>query len=285
MSTLRIAIQKSGRLYEESVDLLKAAGLKIDNGRQQLKAEVRGFSAEVFFLRNSDIPQYLEDGVADIGIVGSNLLEEYQNPLDSIESLGFSKCRVSLAVPRESSYQSVQDLAGKRIATSYPNTLRRFLEDQGVTADIHNISGSVEIAPNIGVADAICDIVSSGNTLFVNGLRETEVILRSEAVLVARPNLSTEIQDLLDQFLFRIRSVLRSRQYKYILLNAPNGQLERITNILPGMKSPTIIPLAEAGWSSVHSVIEEGRFWPIIDELRQAGAEGILITPIEKMAL
>jgi len=285
MSTLRIAIQKSGRLYEESVDLLKAAGLKIDNGRQQLKAEVRGFPAEIFFLRNSDIPQYLEDGVADIGIIGSNLLEEYQNPLDSIEALGFSKCRVSLAVPRESSDQSVQDLAGKRIATSYPNTLRRFLEDQGVSADIHNISGSVEIAPNIGVADAICDIVSSGNTLFVNGLRETEVILRSEAVLVARPNLSPEIQDLIDQFLFRIRSVLRSRRFKYILLNAPNDQLERITNILPGMKSPTIIPLAEAGWSSVHSVIEEGRFWPIIDELRQAGAEGILITPIEKMAL
>jgi ATP phosphoribosyltransferase len=280
---LRIAVQKSGRLLEDSLQILKECGLKVDASNGKLKSVVPNFPLEVLFLRNSDIPQYVNDGVADIAIIGENLLIEERSKLQVMLKLNFSKCRVSLAVPKNSTIQSVKDFEGKKIATSYPSTVQDYLDQNGVKAEIHTISGSVEIAPTIGLADGICDIVSSGNTLFMNGLRELQTILKSEAVLVKGPKLSAEKEEILKKLVFRIEAVLASKNSKYILLNAPNSAIAEITSILPGMKSPTILPLAEEGWSSLHSVISEDQFWENIDALKQAGAEGILIVPIEKM--
>lgn len=285
MSKLKIAIQKSGRLNKDSLKLLKDCGIAINNGKDQLKVSVNNFKLEILYLRNSDIPQYIEDGVADIGIVGENLLIEKQKNIETIEKLGFSKCRLSLAVPKDITDTTVSFFNQKKIATSYPNTLKKYLKSQSVEAEIHTISGSVEIAPNIGLADGVCDIVSSGSTLFKNGLKETQVILRSEAVLVKNPNLSIEKELILNALLFRIRSVLRAKNSKYILMNVPDSKIQAITNILPVLKSPTILPLAEKGWSSLHSVIDENKFWEVIDELKQMGAEDILIVPIDKMVL
>lgn len=282
---LRIAVQKSGRLQEDSLLILKECGLKVDASNGKLKSIVPNFPLEVLFLRNSDIPQYVEDGVVDIAIIGENLLIEEESKLEVLLPLSFSKCRVSLAVPKNSDIQSVKDFEGKKIATSYPATVQNYLRKNGVTAEIHTISGSVEVAPTIGLADGICDIVSSGNTLFMNGLRELEVILQSEAVLVQNSKLSIEKKDILDKLIFRMKAVLSSRNSKYILLNAPNEAIAEISRILPGMKSPTVLPLAEPGWSSLHSVISEDQFWEKIDALKNAGAEGILIVPIEKMVL
>lgn len=268
---------------EDSLQILKECGLKVDASNGKLKSTVPNFPLEVLFLRNSDIPQYVEDGVVDIAIIGENLLIEEGSKLNILLSLGFSKCRVSLAVPKNSTIQSVKDFQGKKIATSYPKTVEDYLKKNGVSAEIHTISGSVEIAPTIGLADGICDIVSSGNTLFMNGLKELEVILKSEAVLVKNSKLSNEKLEILDRLVFRLKAVLASKNSKYILLNAPNDAISRIIEILPGMKSPTILPLAEPGWSSLHSVISEDQFWENIDALKNAGAEGILIVPIEKM--
>lgn len=285
MTKIRIAIQKSGRLNEESLQILKDCGISIDNGKDQLKASSRNFPIEVFYLRNGDIPQYLRDGVVDIAIIGENVLIEKGEDISIAEKLGFSKCKVSLAVPKSVKYNSVKDLEGKRIATSYPNTVLSYLKEKGVNADLHIINGSVEIAPNIGLADAICDIVSSGSTLFKNNLKEVEIMLTSEAVLAVSPKISAERRDLLQKLQFRIQSVLRARSSKYVLLNAPNDKLEGILKLLPGMRSPTVLPLAEEGWSSVHTVINKDKFWEVIDELKSAGAEGILVCPIEKMVL
>ena len=285
MSKLKIAIQKSGRLNEDSLKLLKSCGIKVDNGKDQLKVDVPNFPMEILYLRNSDIPQYLEDGVADIAIVGENLLIEKRRKVEVIQKLGFSKCRVSLAVPKEVENEDLSYFQGKKIATSYPNTVQSFLNEKGIKSDIHTISGSVEIAPNIGLADGICDIVSSGSTLFKNGLKETEVILKSEAVLAASSDLNEEKQAILDKLLFRIKAVLKAKNTKYILLNVPNEKIEEVSRILPVLKSPTILPLAEEGWSSLHSVIDEEKFWEVIDELKDAGAEGILVVPIDKIVL
>lgn len=285
MSKLKIAIQKSGRLNEDSLKLLAACGITIDNGFDQLKVTSTNFPLEVFFLRNSDIPQYLEDGVVDIAILGENLLIEEEKTLKIETYLGFSKCKLSIATPKGINYKSIKDLEGKRIATSYPNTLKSYLAKNNVKAELHIISGSVEIAPNIGLADAICDLVSSGNTLFKNGLEEKEIILKSEACLVVSPLISNENQLILNKLNFRIQSVLKARKSKYILMNVPNDKIEAVSKILPVLKSPTILPLAEEGWSSLHSVIDEDKFWDVIDELKQNGAEGILVVPIEKMVL
>ncbi|WP_282018662.1 ATP phosphoribosyltransferase [Salegentibacter mishustinae] len=282
---LRIAIQKSGRLNEDSLKILKDAGISIDNGKEQLKASARNFPLEVMYLRNGDIPQYLRDGVVDVAIIGENVLIEKGKDIIQGEKLGFSKCRVSLAVPKSMKYNGINDLDGKKIATSYPNTVNEFLEKKGITAELHIINGSVEIAPNIGLADGICDIVSSGSTLFKNGLKEVEVMLKSEAVLAISPKISEGRQEILEKLQFRLKSVLNARTSKYILLNAPNENLENIIKLLPGMRSPTVLPLAEEGWSSIHTVINEERFWEVIDELKQNGAEGILVAPIEKMVL
>ena len=285
MEKLKIAIQKSGRLNEDSIKVLKDCGISIDNGKDQLKASARNFPMEVFYLRNGDIPQYLKDGVVDIAIIGENVLKEKGGNIAVAENLGFSKCRVSLAVPKSSTYAEIKDLEGKRIATSYPNTLNAYLSGKGVQAELHIINGSVEIAPNIGLADAICDIVSSGSTLFKNNLKEVEVMLRSEAVLAVSPMIAEKQREILEDLRFRIKSVLVARQSKYILMNAPNDKLEDIIKILPGMRSPTVLPLAEEGWSSVHTVINKDKFWEVINELKQLGAEGILVCPIEKMVL
>lgn len=285
MSKLKIAIQKSGRLYEESLQLLKDCGIFVNNGKDQLKVSVDNFPMEIMYLRNSDIPQYLEDGVVDIAIVGENLLVEKQKNIGIIQNLGFSKCRVSLAVPKEVETDDINYFQGKKIATSYPNTLKNFLEKNNISADIHVISGSVEIAPNIGLADGICDIVSSGSTLFKNGLRETVTILKSDAVLAKTFQLNNDKQKILKKFLFRIQSVLRAKNSKYILMNVPNEKISEVANVLPVLKSPTVIPLAEEGWSSIHSVIDEERFWEVIDELKQKGAQDILIIPIDKMVI
>lgn len=282
---LKIAIQKSGRLNEGSLKILKECGISIDNGKDQLKAPARNFPLEMLFLRNSDIPEYVADGVADIAIIGENVVIEKEKEVDVVQKLNFSKCKVSLAVPKDVDYPGVEWFNGKRIATSYPNTLRGFLDDKGVDADIHVISGSVEIAPNIGLADGICDIVSTGSTLFKNGLKEAEVMLQSEAVLVKNKDLSAEKQEILDKLVFRLNAVLAAKNNNYVLLNAPNDKLDAIIDILPGMKSPTVLPLAQEGWSSVHSVLSEDQFWKIIDKLKENGAEGILIVPIDKMVL
>ena len=285
MNTLKIAIQKSGRLNEDSLKILKDCGISVDNGNDQLKATALNFPLEILFLRNSDIPQYLIDGVADIAIVGDNLLVEKGGTIEVVEKLGFSKCKVSIALPKTVNYNSIEDLDGKRIATSYPNTVLNYFKSKNVNVEIHQISGSVEIAPNIGLSDAIVDIVSTGSTLFKNNLKEVKVILKSEAVLAASPNLSEEKKVLLDKLIFRIQSVLKARKSKYILMNVPNNKIQEISSILPVLKSPTVLPLAEAGWSSVHSVINDDQFWEVIDQLKNAGAEGILICPIEKMVL
>ena len=285
MSNLRIAIQKAGRLHDESMEILKDIGISIDNGKDQLKAAARDFPVEVFYLRNGDIPQYLRDGVVDAAIICENILIEKGSDLPFVERLGFSKCKVSIAVPKESDAACLKDLAGKEIATSYPETVKRFLDAQGITAKLHIINGSVEIAPNIGLADGICDIVSSGSTLFKNGLKEIEVLLKSEAVLAVSPKMNAERKAILEKIQFRIKSVLKGRESKYILLNAPNDKLPEIIKLLPGMRSPTVMPLAEKGWSSVHTVISKNTFWEIIDELKSKGAEGILVCPIEKMVL
>jgi len=285
MSTLKIAIQKSGRLNEDSIQILKDCGISINNGNDQLKAEASNFPLEVLYLRNSDIPQYLIDGVVDLAIVGDNLLVEKGKHIEVIQKLGFSKCKVSVAVPKTFEYNSIQDLAGLRIATSYPNTVNEYFNSFGLSVDIHQISGSVEIAPNIGLADAIVDIVSSGSTLFKNNLREVEVILKSEAVLAVSPKVSPEIQKHIDTLKFRIQSVLRARNSKYILMNVPNDRIDEIGKILPVLRSLTVLPLAQEGWSSVHSVIDKDTFWDVIDKLKEAGAEGILVCPIEKMVL
>jgi ATP phosphoribosyltransferase len=285
MKKLRISIQKSGRLNEDSLKLIKECDISIDSGNDQLKVTARNFPIEIFFLRNSDIPQYIEDGVADIAIIGENLLIEKQHNVKIIRKLGFSRCKVSLAVPKNIDYNGVEYFNGKKLATSYPNTLQKYLAEKGVSAEIHEISGSVEIAPNIGLSDGICDIVSTGSTLFKNGLKEVEVMHQSEAVIIAGTNLDAETQAILDKFLFRINSVLAARNNKYVLLNAPNNKLSDIIKLLPGMKSPTVMPLADSGWSSVHSVMSDHEFWENIDALKAAGAQGILIVPIEKMVL
>lgn len=282
---LKIAIQKSGRLHDDSIKLLKECGIDINNGVNKLKTEATNFPLEVFFLRDDDIPQYIEDGVADIGIVGENVVLEKQKQVNIVQKLGFGKCRLSMAVEKSVDYTSVKDLQNKRIATSYPVIVEDFLQQNGITAEIHEISGSVEIAPGIGLADAICDLVSSGSTLFMNGLKEVETVLKSEAVLAACHNLKPEQQLLLDKLLFRIQAVRKAKNNKYILLNAPNDKLNEIIGLLPGMKSPTVLPLAEAGWSSVHSVLNENDFWDIIESLKAAGAQGILVVPIEKMVI
>ena len=285
MNTLKIAVQKSGRLKDDSMKLLKDIGISIDNGKDQLKATATNFPVEVFYLRNGDIPQYLKDGVVDAAIIGNNVLVEKGNVIEYIAKLGFSKCRVSIAVPKSMDYQSLKDLNGKQIATSYPNTVNAFLEQNNITANIHVINGSVEIAPNIGLAEAIVDIVSTGGTLFKNNLVEKDVILKSEAVLAVSPTIQAPQKAVLDKIKFRIEAVLKGQSSKYVLLNAPNDSLEAIINLLPGMKSPTVLPLAESGWSSVHSVIDKYQFWDIIDDLKALGAQGILICPIEKMVL
>ena len=282
---IKIAIQKSGRLNIDSLEILKKCGISIENGKDQLKAAARNFPLEVLYLRNGDIPQYLRDGVVDLAIIGENLIHEKGKGIETIERLGFSKCRVSIALPKEVEFNNVKELDGKRIATSYPNTVKRFFEENGIAADIHIINGSVEIAPNIGLADAICDIVSSGSTLFKNNLKEVVKIMESEAVLVQAPNLSSEKNELIEKLRFRLRAVLRAKKSKYILLNAPNDKIEQISNILPVLKSPTVLPLSQKGWSSLHSVIDEGSFWDVIDALKEAGAEDILVCPIEKMVL
>lgn len=284
-TVLRIAIQKSGRLYEDSVQLLKECGIELRNVKDRLRTVSENFPIEVFFLRDDDIPEYVEDGVADIGIVGQNVLAEKNRKVDTVEALGFGKCRLSIAVPKSVVYEGVASLEGKRIATSYPHLVKSFLAENKVTASIHEISGSVEIAPGIGLSDVIVDLVSSGGTLFMNGLKEAEIILESQAVLVARKNLDEEKIAILEKILFRIRSVKKAKKSKYVLMNAPNDQLENIIALLPGMRSPTILPLAKEGWSSVHSVLSEDKFWEIIENLKAAGAEGILVVPIEKMIL
>ncbi len=280
---LRIAIQKSGRLNEDSMKLLKECGIDIANGVNKLKAEASNFPLEVYFLRDDDIPQYVEDAVADIGFVGENVVYEKNKKVEVAEHLGFGKCRLSIAVSRNEDYYDVSYLNGKRIATTYPVIVKRFMEEKGVDAEIHEISGSVEIAPGIGLAHAICDLVSSGSTLFMNGLKEVETILRSQAVLIKGSHLDEEKQRLLDKLLFRIKAVKKAKNNKYVLLNAPNDKLEEIIGLLPGMKSPSVLPLAETGWSSVHSVLNENDFWDIIEKLKEAGAQGILVVPIEKM--
>lgn len=282
---LRLAIQKSGRLHEDSIRLLKECGVDISNGVNKLKAEASNFPLELFFLRDDDIPQYVEDGVADIGFVGENVVYEKQKKVAVAEKLGFGKCRLSIAVRKGEAYPNVQYLEGKKIATSYPVITQAFLKEQGVSAEIHEISGSVEIAPGIGLADAICDLVSSGSTLFMNGLKEVETILQSQAVLIKNQQLTEAQEQLLARLIFRMQAVKKAKNNKYILLNAPNENLQQIISLLPGMKSPTVLPLAEPGWSSVHSVLNENEFWDIIEQLKAAGAEGILVVPIEKMII
>jgi len=280
---LKIAVQKSGRLSKDSTSLLKRCGIKFNNGLGKLKSEAENFPVEIYFLRDDDIPEYVADGVADVGIVGENVLAETEKKVDSIEKLGYGKCRLALAVPKDFAYQSVKDFDGKRVATTYPQILSGFFNKNKVNADIHTISGSVEIAPSIGLADAVCDLVSSGSTLFTNGLREVETVMESEAVLIAQKNLPAGLQTILEKLLFRIKSVKAAKQNKYILLNAPDGKLGEILRLLPGIKSPTVMPLATRGWSSVHSVINENDFWEIVEQLKIAGAEGILVLSIDQM--
>lgn len=282
---LKIAVQKSGRLLDDSLQLLKECGISIDNGRNQLKASARNFPIDILYLRNGDIPQYVQDGVADIGIIGQNTVIEKEKNVQEVLSLGFSKCRLSIAIPRQHDYTGPEWLSGKKIATSYPNSLRKFLQSHNIRADIHEISGSVEIAPNIGLADAICDLVSTGSTLFKNNLEEQEVILQSQACIIKSANLGDPVQQILQKLIFRIESVLTARKNKYLLMNARNETVDDIIRLLPGIKSPTVMPLAQSGWSSIHTVISEESFWEIIDSLKAKGAEGILIIPIQKMIL
>ncbi len=286
VSKLKVAIQKSGRLHDDSIRLLKECGIDITNGVNKLKTEASNFPLEVYFLRDDDIPQYVEDAVADLGIVGENVVYEKNKTIEVVDKLGFGKCRLSIAVSRSENYEDDPNyLQGKRIATTYPNIVQKYLTENNINCEIHEISGSVEIAPGIGLADAVCDLVSSGSTLFMNGLKEVETILQSQAVLVKNNGLSAEKQLLLEKLLFRIQAVKKAKNTKYILLNAPNDKLNEIISLLPGMKSPTVLPLAESGWSSVHSVLNENDFWEIIEKLKDAGAQGILVVPIEKMII
>ena len=285
MSILKIAIQKSGRLSDNSKNLLEECGIKFSNGAGVLKTIAKNFPIEVLFLRDDDIPQYVEQQVADIGILGENMVLEKNKGVNILEQLGFATCRLSLAIPREEKYTGPGYFMNRKIATSYPKILSDFLKKNNITAEIEEISGSVEIAPGIGLADGICDIVSSGSTLLTNGLHEVETILKSQAVIIGNKHLSIEKQEILSKLLFRIRSVKNAKENKYILLNAPESAIQKICSILPGMKSPTIVPLADKGWFSIHSVVEEDQFWDRIDKLKEAGAEGILVIPIEKMIL
>ncbi|AKD04809.1 ATP phosphoribosyltransferase [Pontibacter korlensis] len=280
---LRLAIQKSGRLSDDSLNLIRECGISFINSSLKLKTACTNFPLEILFLRDDDIPGYVADGVADIGIVGQNVLVEEGKQELTVEALGFSKCRLSLAVPKSADYNSISDLNGKNIATSYPNLLQAFLDEQGVQAHIHTISGSVEIAPSIGLAEAICDIVSSGSTLISNGLKEVERVFKSEAVLIANQELPQEKREILEKLLFRVHAVQRARKAKYILLNSPDDKIEEISQLLPSIKAPTVLPLAEEGWSSIHSVVNEDDFWEIIEKIKAAGAQGILVVPIEKM--
>lgn len=282
---LKLAIQKSGRLHEDSMKLLKECGIAISNGANKLKTEATNFPLQVFFLRDDDIPQYVEDAVADIGIVGENVVYEKNKSVKAVEQLGFGGCRLSIAVVRGEQYNNIQSLEGRRIATSYPHLTKQFLKKNKVNAEIHEISGSVEIAPGIGLSDAICDLVSSGSTLLTNGLKEVETILQSQAVLIRHNDFDVVQQQVLDKLLFRIHAVRKAKNNKYILLNAPNDKLDEIIGLLPGMKSPTVLPLADKGWSSVHSVLSEDEFWDKIEQLKAAGAQGILVVPIEKMVM
>lgn len=282
---LKLAVQKSGRLHDDSIQLLKDCGISIRNSKNELKSISENFPIEVYFLRDDDIPQYVEDGVADIGIVGQNVLYEKNKSVSVVEPLGFGKCRLSIAVPKAENYPGAEFLNGKKIATSYPFLTKKFFEENYIKAEIHEISGSVELAPGIGLADAICDLVSTGSTLLMNGLKEVQTILKSEAVLIEYPALKKEQKQLLGKLLFRIRSVKKAKNNKYVLLNAPNDSLEQIIKLLPGMKAPTVLPLAEEGWSSVHSVLSEDEFWDKIEQLKNAGAQGILVVPIEKMVI
>ncbi|MBS1639208.1 MAG: ATP phosphoribosyltransferase [Bacteroidetes bacterium] len=285
MMKLKLAIQKSGRLSDDSIKLLKDCGIDLHNVKDRLKTDADNFPLEIFFLRDDDIPQYVEDGVADIGFVGENVVYEKNKKIEVVEKLGFGKCRLSIGISRNENYTNASYLNNKKIATSYPVIVEKFLKENNITAEIHEISGSVEIAPGIGLANAICDLVSSGSTLFMNGLKEVETILQSQAVLVKNKNLDTSKQQLLNKLLFRIQSVKKAKNNKYILLNAPNNKLKEIIALLPGMKSPTVLPLATEGWSSVHSVLNENEFWDIIEQLKAQGAEGILVVPIEKMII
>ena len=282
---IRLAIQKSGRLSEDSIKLLKDCGIDLRNVKDRLRTEADNFPLEVFFLRDDDIPQYVEDGVADIGFVGENVLYEKNRKVSIVEKLGFGKCRLSIGIHKTDEYNDASYLQGKKIATSYPVLVNKFLQENNIQSEIHEISGSVEIAPGIGLADAIVDLVSSGSTLFMNGLKEVETILNSQAVLIKYNQLTQEKELLLNKLLFRIQSVRKAKNNKYILLNAPNEKLSEIVALLPGMKSPTVVPLATEGWSSVHSVLNENEFWDIIEQLKNAGAQGILVIPIEKMIL
>lgn len=282
---LKLAIQKSGRLHEDSMQLLADCGISVKNGKNQLKSTAENFPIEVYFLRDDDIPQYVEDNVAHIGIVGENVLLEKNKAVHVVEKLGFGKCRLSVAIKKSDDYPGAAMLEGKRIATSYPVLTKKFLEENKIRADIHEISGSVELAPGIGLADAVCDLVSSGSTLFMNGLKEVQTILNSQAVLISSGQLDNEQVKILNQLLFRIRAVKKAKNNKYVLLNAPNDSLQEIFRLLPGMKSPTVLPLAEEGWSSVHSVLNEDEFWEKIEALKNAGAQGILVVPIEKMIM
>lgn len=284
-SIIRIAVQKSGRLSEDSLSLIKECGIKFYNGTGKLKSTSTNFPIEFLFLRDDDIPGYVADGVADLGIVGENELVEKDKDVNVLKKLGFSKCRLSLAIPKGEEYLNIHYFQGKSIATSYPKILGDYLLSHNISADIHEISGSVEIAPSIGLAEGICDIVSSGSTLMMNGLKEVEEIFKSEAVLIANNSLSDEKIAIIDKLLFRINAVQTGKSNKYVLMNAPNKSLDRIIELIPGMRSPTILPLAQDGWSSVHSVLSEDQFWENIEELRAAGAEGILVVPIEKMVV
>jgi len=282
---IRIAVQKSGRLSEDSLSLIKECGIKFYNGTGKLKSTSTNFPIEFLFLRDDDIPGYIADGVADLGIVGQNEVVEKDKNVTTMKALGFSKCRLSLAVAKGQEYNGVQFFEGKNIATSYPKILGDYLKSQNINAEIHEISGSVEIAPSIGLAEGICDIVSSGSTLMMNGLKEVEEIFKSEAVLIAHNNLPDWKKEIVEKLLFRINAVQKGKSSKYVLLNAPNESIEKIISLVPGMRSPTILPLAQEGWSSVHSVLNEDQFWENIEELKAAGAEGILVVPIEKMIL
>lgn len=285
MKRLRIAVQKSGRLSETSLELLKECGIDVKNGRAQLVASASNFPLDILYLRDDDIPQYVEDGVADLGILGENVVIESRAQIDIIKRLNFSRCRLSLAVPKSLEYNGLSYFQDRKVATSYPNILDDYLSTNGITSEVHVISGSVEIAPNIGLADAICDIVSSGSTLLSNGLKEVETIMKSEAVLVSRKGLDSEGAAILQKLLFRLESVMAAKSSKYIIMNAPNEAIETIVSVLPGMKSPTVVPLAAPGWSAIHSVLSEEKFWDIIDDLKKAGAQGILVVPIEKMII
>ncbi len=285
MSKLKIAIQKSGRLSEKSLELLKECGIKLPNGDRKLMTEAENFPIEILYLRDDDIPQYVEQGVADIGILGENEVWEKDKQVITVQKLGFANCKLSLAIPKDEVYTNLNYFNNKKVATSYPKILDKFFKQNNITAEIEEIGGSVEIAPGIGLANAIFDIVSTGSTLLLNGLKEAEVVTRSEAVLISCPNLATDKQIILDKLLFRMKAVKNASKNKYILLNAPNDAVAKISAILPGMKSPTVLPLNNAGWSSIHSVIEEDQFWDIIEQLKILGAQGILVVPIEKMIL